>query len=326
MNVLVTGGTGYLGQAVVRALADAGHTPVVFSRSASRSGLPGRLVNGDVRDRHAVFQAAEGCTAICHLAALVSVWRVRAAEFDEVTVGGLRNVLAVAAARSVGRILYTSSFMALPPNGSASPRAWNDYQRTKVAADAVARAAAAAGAPLVRLYPGVVYGPGPLTAGNLVGNMVADHLAGRLPGIVGASCRWSYAFIDDVARAYVKALERESVEPEYRLCGENAPQMRVFEIVRGLTGRQLPRRIPGAIAVAGAVVEELRARLTRRPPILTLGTVEVLLRDWAYDSDAAMRDLDYRITPLSDGLPRTLTSLWAAQGHAGGPAHGSDAS
>ena len=75
MRVLVTGGTGYLGQAIVRALATRGHTPVVFARRATQAQLPGDAIDGDVRDRAALLAAARGCDAICHGAALVSIWR-----------------------------------------------------------------------------------------------------------------------------------------------------------------------------------------------------------------------------------------------------------
>ena len=63
MKVLVTGGTGYLGRAVVSALAARGHDLVVFARSATRSGLPGATIDGDIRDRAALERAATGCDA-----------------------------------------------------------------------------------------------------------------------------------------------------------------------------------------------------------------------------------------------------------------------
>ena len=115
MKVLVTGGTGYLGRAVVSALAARGHDLVVFARSATRSGLPGTTIDGDIRDRAALERAAAGCDAISHSAALVSIWRRRREDFDDVNVGGLRNVLAVARTLGTPRVLYTSSFVAIPP-------------------------------------------------------------------------------------------------------------------------------------------------------------------------------------------------------------------
>jgi NAD+-dependent farnesol dehydrogenase len=309
VKILITGASGYLGRAIVAASRAAGHDTVSYARHATSAGLPGSAIDGDVRDLERLSAAAAGCDAICHSAALVSVWRPRKADFDDVNVGGLRNVLEAAHRAGVPRIAYTSSFLALPPTGGAEPGRWNDYQRTKVDAAALAANAVAAGAPLIRLYPGVIYGPGAHTDGNLVGGMIRDHLAGRLPGLVGADCRWSYAFIDDVASGHVAAIERGRIGAEYRLCGENARQMSVFEIVRELTGRPLPRRIPAAVAVLVGLFEELKATVTRRPPLLTPGTVEILTREWAFDSDAAMAELGYRITPLRDGVTRVVSEL-----------------
>ena len=160
MRVLVTGGTGYLGSAIVRAVAARGHEPVVFARRASESRLPGRAIDGDVRDHAAVLAAARDCDAICHSAALVSVWRRDAREFDAVNVGGLEHVLAAARTLGTSRIVYTSSFLARPPAGHATPIRANDYQRTKVIADEVAARARDAGAPIVRLYPASSLGRG----------------------------------------------------------------------------------------------------------------------------------------------------------------------
>ncbi len=155
----------------------------------------------------------------------------------------------------------------------------------------------------MRLYPGVIYGPGPLTEGNLVGRMVADHLAGRLPGLLGADCRWSYAFVEDVAAGHVAALERGRIGGRYQLGGENVRQMAVFEIVRELTGRPRCRaEFPPPRRLLVAAVEELRASLTGRPPLLTVGTVEILQRDWMLDSSEAERELGYRVTPLREGI------------------------
>src|SRR6185436_2158134 len=107
MRVLVTGGTGYLGSAICRALTARGHDVTPFSRANG----------GDVRDRAALAAAARGVNAIVHTAALVTIWRRRQQDFDDINVGGLENVLAVATELKLDRIVYTSSFLALPPAG-----------------------------------------------------------------------------------------------------------------------------------------------------------------------------------------------------------------
>jgi farnesol dehydrogenase len=311
MKVLVTGGTGYLGRAVASALAARGHELVIFARGASRSGIPGTVIDGDIRDRAAVERAAAGCDAISHSAALVSIWRRRRADFDEINVGGLHNVLAAAATHQIKRVLYTSSFVALPPRGRSEPLIANDYQRTKVAADRAADEAVRAGSPLIRVYPGVVYGPGAFTEGNLVGRLIADHLKGKLPGLVGPEHPWSYAYVDDVAAGHCAALERGRPGARYALGGENAPQQRVFELVQQITGRVPPRRIPFPIAEMLGAAEELRVTLFGGMPLITRGAVEIFRHDWSLDSTDAVRELDYPQTPLADGVSRTVESLRA---------------
>jgi NAD+-dependent farnesol dehydrogenase len=306
MRVLVTGGTGYLGAAIVRSLQSEGCDPVVFARRASVSGLPGTHIDGDVRDRAAVTRAVGEADAVIHTAALVSIWRPRPGDFDDVNVQGLHHVLD--AARETGRhVVYTSSFLALPPAGRTVPLQANDYQRTKVEALRVARQAAA-GQPLTILFPGVVYGPGVMTEGNLVGRLLADHLQGRLPGLIGADRRWSYAYVEDVAAAHVAAVRR-FVTGEFLLGGENAPQLRVFELLREERGVPLPRRIPYALATVAAVADEARTRLSGRAPLLTRGVVEIFRYDWPVDSARSLQELSYRVLPLAEGIRRALASM-----------------
>ena len=309
MRVLVTGGTGYLGAAIVRALDGRGHHPIVFARRASLARLPGDAVDGDVRDAAAVLAAAASADTIVHAAALVSLWRRRRQDFDEINIGGLTNVLDAARTRRIRRIVYTSSFLALPPAGRSHPLDANDYQRTKRAGRDRAIDALAAGLPLVILYPGVVYGPGQTTEGNLVGRLLSDHLAGRLPGVIGSDRQWSFAFIEDVAAAHVSAIERENAAGEYTVGGVNERQMRVFEIVRELTGHALPRRIPAAAARAAGAFEEIRAIATGRMPLITRGAVRIFSHDWPMDSQRSIQELDYRITPLENAIPTTVGSL-----------------
>jgi farnesol dehydrogenase len=305
MRVLVTGGTGYLGSAIVRALARAGHDPVVFARTAA---APAGIA-GDIRDTRAVTAAAAGMEAIVHAAALVAVWRRDPSEFDAVNVGGLQSVLAAARAQRIARVVYTSSFLALPPAGRPQALTANHYQRTKVAARDVARRAAAEGAPIVTLYPGVVYGPGPATEGNLVGRLMQDQLNRRLPGIIGPEHIWSFSFVDDVADAHAAAVAHPQPAREYAVGGDNAPQGSIYAFVRDRCGRAIPPRVPYALATAGGAACEAWTALTGRAPLLTRGVVEIFRHDWPLDSSAARRDLGLRETSVTEGLERTLAAL-----------------
>ncbi|NQW04626.1 MAG: NAD-dependent epimerase/dehydratase family protein [Acidobacteria bacterium] len=308
MRVLITGGTGFLGRAIVGALVARGHTPVVFGRRAAtlvadgHAGVLGEAIVGDVRDRDALAAAAHGCDAMIHTAALVSVWRPRARDFDDTNVGGLRHALEAVHTHGLQRLVYTSSFLALPPAGRTAPLVANDYQRTKADAAVIAADARDHGVPIVSMYPGVIYGPGLLSEGNLVGRLIADHLAGRLPGLLGAQRLWSFAWVHEVAQAHVAALDHPNPEPGYQLGGPNLPQISPFEVLHALKGTRLPRQLPLWTGTPVAWIEEARARLTGRPPQLTRLTLEIFRHDWPMDSTAAERDLAFRQKKLEEGV------------------------
>ena len=163
--------------------------------------------------------------------------------------------------------------------------------------------------PIVTLYPGVIYGPGPRTEGNLVGRLMSDHLHGRLPAVVGPERLWSYSYIDDVADAHVAALTHASPAREYNVGGVNAPQQAIYEFLRDQRGRPLPRRLPYAVATVAAIAQEAYSALVHRAPLLTRGVVDIFRHDWSLDSSAAESDLGLRIRPLMEGLGRTLAAL-----------------
>jgi len=328
MRVLLTGATGFLGRSVARHLAAHGHALRVLARATSRThGLPEgtEAAIGDVTDAASLLRAAEGCAAVVHMAALVKVWVPDPERFEATNLGGLRNALA--AARAAGaRLLYTSSFIALGPSGGGEldasrphpgPPYRNPYERTKALADAAAREAAARGDDVVILYPGVVYGPGDMTEGNMVVRMVADHLAGRLPGLVGpGDRRWSYAFVEDVAEGHALALEKARPGDRFVLGGENATLQRLFALVQELAGARPPRlHIPYGVASALGRAQWLWAELTGHPPQLTHGEVFVFREDWACDSARAVHELGYEWRPLAEGLRDTLR--WLRSGSAG---------
>ncbi len=322
MKVLLTGGTGFLGRTVARHLAARGHALRVLARPTSRlEGLPEgvEVAAGNVTDPLSMACAAEGCGAVVHMAALVRIWVPDPEEFETVNVGGLENALAAARAASA-RLVYTSSFMALGPSGSGAldasrphpgPPFRNAYERTKARADARAREAAAGGQDVVIVYPGVIYGPGDMTDGNIVARMIADHLNGRLPGLVGpGDRRWSYAFVEDVAGGHALALEKGRPGDRFVLGGENATLARVFGLVREIAGVAPPRlRIPYPVASALGRAQWLWAELTGHPPQLTHGEASVFREEWACDSTKAEREIGYDWRPLAEGLRETVRWL-----------------
>jgi hypothetical protein len=76
-----------------------------------------------------------------------------------------------------------------------------------------------------------------------------------------------------------------------------------------VTGRRLPRRLPAWLVAAGAAAGELGAAVFGRAPLVTTGTLEILLRDWPLASGLAQAELGYRVTPLSEGIRAIIDQL-----------------
>lgn len=331
MKVLVTGVTGFLGGQVARALVAAGHEVRGFARDPRQwSDRPQgtEAAEGDVTDAASFRAAAAGCGAVAHLAGLVRTWTRDSRDFDRVNVEGLRYALA--AARTAGaRLIFASSFLALGQTDggvgdeSSTRRAGpfrNHYERTKWLADQLARALPDGSNDVVRLYPGVVYGPGPLTAGNHVVALFLRHAAGKLPGLLGGGQgRLCLAYVGDVARGFVTALDRAPAGSAYVLGGENRSVRELFDTFAQVSGIPAPRRsIPFWLASAGGRLQRWRATCTGVEPELTDEVVEIYRHDWAYSSARAERELGYRITPLRDGIGETVRWLRATGQLSGG--------
>lgn len=320
--ILLTGATGYLGSQIAAELARRGVPFRVLVRDASRLSFDPaaprcEVVVGDVRDAAAVGEALRGANQVIHTAALVKMWVPDARDFRRVNVEALKNLLGAAAEAGIERVIYTSSFIALGP--SADPAAgeglvnrgpyMNEYEETKAEALAWLREEGFGRYPVIAMMPGVIYGPGPATEGNLVGGMIAQYLAGKFPGLLGdGNQRWSFAYNTDVVAAHLAALEKAKPGEEYVLAGDNRSLNELFRMISDLSGVRRPvRHLPFIAGKMVGALEVARARCFGHTPQLTPGVVEIFKHDWVYSSAKAVRDLSYRATPLEEGLRKTLS-------------------
>ena len=318
--ILLTGATGYLGSQIARALAVRGQPFRVLVRDPARLGFDaaGRceVVVGDLRDPSAVRKSLDGTEAVIHTAALVKMWVRDRRDFFRVNVEGLQSLLQAASNFGVKRIIYTSSFIALGPSadsqaGEALRHAGpfsNEYEESKARALEWVRSVGIKQFPVLVLMPGVIYGPGPRTEGNLVGGMIEQYLAGKFPGLLGnGEQRWSFSYNADVVAAHLAALENGSPGQEYVLAGDNRSLNEFFRVLEELTGvHHKVRYLPFAMGKVVGALEVVRAKLTGRAPQLTPGVVEIFKHDWVYSSSKAQRELGYHVTPLEEGLKKTL--------------------
>ena len=316
MKVLVTGGNGFIGSVVVRALIAQGHTVRCLLREASITdrleGLTHERAIGDVRDAASVVKAAAGCGGIIHLASLSAWDQIDSPLMDEVVEGGTRNVLAAAKAQPETRVVFVSSILAV--NGSDRPMEFDEssawtlpdrrlkYSRCKRKAEAMCVAAAKDGVPVVTVNPGEVYGPNDtalITACNLI------DFAKSKPVLV-CSGGTSVVYIDDVALAIVRALERGRSGERYILGGDNLTVKQLATLSLELLGLRkrivkVPNRVIRALT---SIANRLRIPLPYNKHVIPYAT-----KYWFMSNAKAKRELGVSFRSARDTLAPTLDWL-----------------
>jgi nucleoside-diphosphate-sugar epimerase len=122
---------------------------------------------------------------------------------------------------------------------------------------------------------------------------------------------WSYAFIKDVVRAFIRIIEEPTPSNRYILGGDNQSGQEFYGTLRDVSGKKPPSmNIPMPVAKLAGYSEYLLAELFgREPSMLTHQVVEIYKHHWAYDSARAQRELGYTITPLKEGMRELVTWL-----------------
>jgi len=324
MISLVTGGTGYFGGHLVQVLLDAGdEVRVLHRRGSDVSRLPGTVVlcEGDITQPQSLEKAALGCDRIFHSAALVKNWARNPSLFDRINVEGTLHVCQTA--RRLGcRLIYTSSFFALGPTGPHPVREnhqratlsyCTDYERTKSQALQRVRKEIEGGLEGIILYPGMIYGPGPLTQGNFIGGMARDMRQRRMPGLPGdGQQKITLAYIDDVAAGHLAAAEKGLPGRDYILGGPIATIEEVCAILGRLLVVKPPSfRIPIGVLKGLGWVSVQVARAAGISPQITPGVAETLRHHWAYDSSRAAGEIGYRMRPIEEGLSEVVRYIRA---------------
>ena len=296
--LLVTGATGYLGSALVKALLAAGEPVRAVVRTEARAaalpaGVPYAVA--ELGDPDALYAAATDCTAVFHLAASIGS---SLAETRELNVAGTRNVLDAAARAGVGRFVHTSTGAAIiDPTGLVSEEAppgvtafTDPYSVTKAEAEALVLDS---GLPAVVVSPVAIYGPSPAGAGSY-NALFAAAASGRVTEVVDARVGWVLA--EDVARGMLLAHRHGSPGRRYVLCGEVAGFGEVLHRYASLVNS--PHRVR-ALPPGSSLGPDAGTFARRSEVYGKLAPVRV--------DDAATHALGLTPRPLSAGLPETAT-------------------
>lgn len=220
MRVLVTGGGGFLGQAIVRQLVARGDSV----RSLSRGDYPAlkalgvKCVAGDIADRAVVNAAARGCEAVFHVAAKAGVWG-RYDDYHRANVIGTENVIAACLSESVPKLIHTSSpsvvfdgrdEAGIDESAPYPSRYLAHYPQTKAMAERAVLAAngsmTASGYPLatVALRPHLIWGPGD---NHLVPRLIERSRQGKLRRVGSGANLVDTVYVENAAEAHIQAAD-----------------------------------------------------------------------------------------------------------------------
>ena len=312
MTILVTGGSGVVGSALVRHLVEGDDGVRTLSRSETSDSVLRAMgsepVRGDILDRSALEAAMEGVALVYHVAGVNSMCVKDPAPMLEANIEGSLNVLAAARSAGVQRLVYTSSAATLgEARGEVGTersvhRGWylSDYERSKhLAEEAVL---AQKGVDVVCVNPSSVQGPGRASG---TGKIILDLVRGKLPFLVDT--RVSIVDIDDCARGHIAAAERGVPGQRYLLNSFTVTMTEAVDLLEQQLGRQLSVRfLPGWVASAGAAGAEWAARMRRRQPSVCREMVRTMRHGHAYDGSRAESELGLRYTSAGDLMHRLL--------------------
>lgn len=321
MKALVTGGGGFLGQAIVRGLLERGAGVRSFSRH-EHDGLHAlgvEQLRGDLVDPDAVSAAVQGSEVVFHVAARPGIWGDYE-DYHRPNVIGTQNVIAACSRHGVRRLVYTSSpsvvfdgrdLEGVDESVPYPARFEAHYPRTKALAEQQVRAANGPDLATVSLRPHLIWGPGD---NHLLPRLVARAKAGQLRRIGSRPNLIDTAYVDNAAAAHLLAADRLSPgspiagKVYFISQGEPVPMWEMVNRLLDAVGApSVTRTIPTWLAMGLACGFETVHRLTGNPrePRLTRFVVHELSTAHWFDITAARRDLGYSPgVSIAEGLKR----------------------
>lgn len=312
---LVTGASGFVGSAVVRALLAAGRAVRVLLRPNSDrrniAGLAVEVREGALEDHASLRAALAGSGALFHVAADYRLWVRDPDAMYRANVDGTRALMEAALAEGVERVVYTSSVAVLGlrrDGGEAdetTPSTLADmigpYKRSKfLAEEAVKALVRERGLPAVIVNPSTPIGPRDLKP-TPTGRMIVEAASGRMPAFVDTGL--NLVHVDDVAAGHLLAEAKGAVGERYILGGENLSLAEILGRIARIAGRKPPRlALPIAALWPVALVAEAAGRISGREPFVTLDGLRMARHKMYFSSDKAKRALGYRPRPAEQGL------------------------
>jgi dihydroflavonol-4-reductase len=308
MKTLVTGGTGFLGSAIVRELLFDGRAVKALVRKdadlSNLAGLDTEHVVGDLRDQDSLEKAIDGCDILYHAAAHYSFWDRDKQKIYDINVGGTEKILSAALKKKIQKVVYTSTVgcVGILPHGKPGNEdtplnlatLCNDYKLSKFQAEKLAYKFNSK-LPVVVVNPSAPIGPRDIKP-TPTGGIVLDFLRRKMPAYLDTGLNLIH--VDDCARGHILAEKKGKPGERYILGNQNLSLREILQILEKITGLKAPAiQIPYWVAyTSGFISEKISNLITHRPPMAPLGAVKMAKYKMYFDPTKAVREL---------GLPQT---------------------
>jgi dihydroflavonol-4-reductase len=313
LSIAVTGANGHLGNVVCRLLCEKGYRVRALCRSIPESleGLPIEIIKGDILTKSDLQRLMEGCEAVIHCAAIISIHGDPTGVVFKTNTEGPRNVLAVAEQLGVRRIVHISSVHAVTELPHTEPfdetRPYKQatdyaYDYSKAQGEQIMLRNFAEGKPeIVVLRPSAIIGPFDFKPSE-IGKALTELAAGKIPALPEGG----YDFVDvrDVANSVLNAIKRGRNGEVYLLTGKYFTMKEFAAVVAKVIGRRpvkwiLPHRFLKALLplIAGL------AKITKSPPLFTIESLDALKNGHPHmDCGKAARELGHVCRPLEESV------------------------
>jgi dihydroflavonol-4-reductase len=322
---LLTGGTGFLGSAVARAMVARGHNVVVLARPETPRGVLDGVnvayVPGDLTDPASLRQALDGCDSLIHCAADYRIFVPDPARMHAVNVTGTEALMRAALDAKLTRIVHVSSVATLKPRADGKPATEMDaatiedaigpYKKSKTEAERlVERMVLEGGLPATIVLPSTPIGPRDRRP-TPTGRVILEAGRGRMPAYVETGL--NLVHVDDCAAGVVAALERGTVGQRYILGGQDVRLADLIAFIGKRYGHRRARRLPRLPLFPLAWLAEQSARLTGREPMLTRDGLRMAGHVMFFSAARAVAELGFEARPWQQGVDDAL-DWFEAQG------------
>lgn len=319
MKIFVTGGTGFIGDEVVRQLRQRGDEVACLVRNPEKgkkvAELGCELVSGDLSDNAAIRAGMEGCDAVIHVAAMyeVGIPAKQRPAMREANVGGTERVLGAAKEAGIPHVVYVSTVGIFGnTHGEVVDESYEHpaqsftscYEETKWEAHQVAKRMIAEGLPCTIVQPGGVYGPGDTSS---IAQLLDQFLSGKMPLLPFPELGICLSHVEDIAGGIVLGLDKGKPGETYVISGPAVTVREAIETVAKLTDRKAPKRaIPTPVMKAMIPIGPLVGKMMGQPPNLReLISSADGVTFWA-SYEKAKRELGYEPRGLEEGLRQLL--------------------